>query len=137
MASHSVPYQTRMLATMDLERNHIIFSLQHPLPQYLPSGSHFKYLDVSLDLTSVPPPDKINFHGKVGEMLYSKLNRNIIFIKKSENMLQKDAPRLNQEKSNSRALHMQNEKFKDLLMKLGVNPEDKIAFEALLQSSQT
>lgn len=71
MESHSVPYQTILLATMDLERNHMKFSLQHPLAQSLPSGSQFKALDVSWDLTSVPLPDKINFHEHVGGMLYS------------------------------------------------------------------
>jgi len=38
LAYHSIPYQTRLLAAMDLERNHIKFSLYYPLVQYLPSA---------------------------------------------------------------------------------------------------
>ena len=50
--------------------------------------------------------------------------------------MEKAATRLNQEISNSKYLHMKNERFKELIVKLGVNPEDKITSEALLQRSQ-
>lgn len=91
---------------MDLERNQMMFSLQHPLTQSLPSGSPLKALDVSMDFTSVPLLDKINFHRKVREMLYSDLNRNAMTISKAEKLLEKATTKLNQERSNSRALHM-------------------------------
>jgi len=62
ISSHSIPYQTRLLAIMDLQRNQMNFSLQHSLAQSFLSGSQFKALDISLGLKSVPLPDKINFH---------------------------------------------------------------------------
>lgn len=52
-------------------------------------------------------------------------------------MLEKDATRLKQGRAKSRDIHMQNESFKKIVMKLGVNHEDKSYFEALLQISQT
>lgn len=57
-------------------------------------------------------------------------------INKVENLLEKVATKLKQERANSRVLHMENEKLKELIVKLGVNLEDKAAFETLLQSSQ-
>lgn len=89
LASNLVPYQTRLLASMDLKRNQMKFSLHQPLAQSLPSISQFKALDVSLDLSSAPLPDKINFHRKVGEMLYSEISRNDMTISKAENLLEK------------------------------------------------
>lgn len=136
MTSHSVPYHTRLLASLDLERNQMKFSLQHPLAQSLPSLSQLKALEISLDLTSVPLPYMINFHRKVWDMLYSELNRNAMTISKAEKLLEKATTRLKQERAESRSLHMQNESLKELIMKLGVNLEDKVAFEALLQSSK-
>lgn len=137
MAFHSVPYQTKLLDAIDFERNQMTFSLLHRSTQYFPLGSQFKALDVSLDWTIVPLPDKINFHQQVGEMLYSEINRNAMTISKAKKLLEKSTVRLNQERANYRALHMQNKSFKQLIMKESVNPEDKIAFKSLLQSSQT
>lgn len=77
------------------------------------------------------------FHKKVGEMLYSHLNRNVITISKAKKLLEKVETRLQQKRYNYIALHMNNESFKDLIMKFEVNLEDKVAFEALLHSSHT
>lgn len=107
---------------MDLEKNQMNFSLHHPLPQSLSSNSQFKALDVSLYLTSVPLLDKINFHIHVGEILYIELNRNAMTISKDEKLLEKVTKMLKKERAKSKALHMQNESFKELIMKLGVNP---------------
>ncbi len=98
------------------------FSLHHHLAQSLPSSSQFRTLDVSLDLTSVPFPDKFNFHREVGETFYSELSWNVMTISKDEMRLEKAAKKLKKETVNSRALHLQNESFKELILKLGVNP---------------
>lgn len=121
---------------MDLESNQIRVSLQHAQAQSLPSGSQFKTQDVSLDMESIPLPDKINFHRKVGKILYNELNNNSLTIIKVEKLLEKVAHRLNQEKSNSRDLDIKNENFKDLVVKLGVKTEDRLAIETFLKGSQ-
>lgn len=66
-------------------------------------------------------------------MLYSDLKKNKMMVNNAEKMLENFATKLKQERVNSRALHMQNESFKEMAMKLGVNPEDKTSFEALLE----
>ena len=38
LTSHLVPYQTRLLDTMEFERNHMKLSLYNPLVQSLPFG---------------------------------------------------------------------------------------------------
>ena len=57
-------------------------------------------------------------------------------ISKAEKFPEKVAMRLKKEKSKYKSLHMENKSFKDLIMKLCVNPEDKMVVEALLQNSQ-
>lgn len=52
-------------------------------------------------------------------------------------MLEKAVNQLKLEKTNSRALNTQNEELKKLIVKIGVNPEDKIAVQKLLQGAET
>ena len=59
-----------------------------------------------------------------------------MIINKADKILEKATTRLKQGRANSRALHMQNESFKDNVAMLGVKPKDTIAFKDLLQISQ-
>lgn len=72
----------------------------------MPSGSQFKAFDASLDLTSAPLLDKINFLRKVGEMLHSVLNRNAITIIKAEKLFDNVATRLKKDRDKYRVVHM-------------------------------
>lgn len=58
-------YQTRLLSTMDLERNPLKLSLLHPTPQIIPEGLDFKAMNLSINIIDVPLSDKINLH-KIG-----------------------------------------------------------------------
>lgn len=58
-------------------------------------------------------------------------------INKVEKLLEKATMILKQERASSRALHMQKDNFKELIMKLGVNPEDKVVLETLIEGSHT
>lgn len=60
IASHSIPYKTRLLAAMDLEINKTKLPLHHPIAKSLPSGSQLNFVDISLDMTNIPSKEKIN-----------------------------------------------------------------------------
>ena len=62
----SSEYQTRMLSTMDLERNQTKLSLMHPIVCSLPSEPDFKTLDLSINVVGIPLLDKINLHIQAG-----------------------------------------------------------------------
>ena len=55
-------------------------------------------------------------------MLYSDLNRNATTISKAGKLQEKATTRLKQERANSISLHIQNDSFKELIVKFGVNP---------------
>lgn len=99
----------------------------------MPSRSKFKTFDVSLDMESIHLPEKINFHK---EILYIELNENALIISKEETLLEKFACRLKKEKENYHALNINNENLKDLVMKLGVNPKDRLVVDTLLKVSK-
>ena len=44
---------------------------------------------MTLDLTSIPPMDKVNLHRQVGEMLYNDINRNQITIDRAQDYIDK------------------------------------------------
>ena len=54
MASQLTPSHTRVLATMDLEKEEMRIKLLHSKIQSLLVGNQFQNLDVSLDLTNSP-----------------------------------------------------------------------------------
>lgn len=68
-------------------------------------------------------------------MLCSELSKSALTISKVEKLLEKATTRVKQEIANSRALNLQNESFKELSVKLGVNPNDKAVLDAVIQSS--
>ena len=66
----------------------------------------------------------------------SKLRKGALTISKVEKLLEKVATKVKQEKSNSRALHFQNKFFNELIFKMGVDHNDKVVIDAIIQSSQ-
>lgn len=90
---------------MDLERDEMRISLQHPSVQSFPTRSQFKTLDVSLNLTSVPF-SKVNLHKKVGEMLYNDLGKNLTTISKAHTFIEKVSNRVKMDNANSRDLYI-------------------------------
>jgi len=87
-------------------------------------------------MDSIPLEDKINWRKQVGEMLYGELSGSALTITKAKKMLEKACIKVKQEKANSRALHLLNEYYKELIIKLGVNPEEKTIVESIIQGSQ-
>ena len=53
---------------------------------------------------------------------------------KAENMLGKFIKQLKLEKANSKALTLQNEELKNIILKIGVDPNDRFVVQNLLQS---
>ena len=108
LASHSVPYQTKIFATMDLERNQMKFSLYRPSVQSIPFGPQFRTVDLSFDMANVPLQEKINLHREEWEMIYNELSKGALSINKAKKLLEKAATKIKHENENSRALHLQN-----------------------------
>jgi len=62
-------YQAKLIFSMDMERNQLNFSLLHPSTQSLPTIPYFKMMNLSINVSDIPLPDKINPHKHVGEIL--------------------------------------------------------------------
>ena len=56
---------------------------------------------------------------------------------KAENMLGKVIKQLELEKENSKALTIQNEELKKIIVKIGVDPNERSAVQKLLQSTES
>jgi len=106
---------------MDIEKDEMIISLQQPSVQVLSTRPQFKTLDVSLNLASVPLLDKFNLHKKVGEILYNYLGKSLMTINRAETCIGKVSKKMKIEKANSKALYLQKESYKELIIKLGIN----------------
>lgn len=113
IASHSIPYKTRLLAAMDLEINKTKLPLHHPIAKSLPSGSQLNFVDISLDMTNIPSKEKINQNRQAGEMLYNELRKSALIVSKANKLLEKAAIRVKQEKANSISIHLLNEDYKE------------------------
>lgn len=55
-------------------------------------------------------------------MLYNDLVKNSMTIRKAKTLLENASNKVKMEKYNSRSFHIQNECYKELIIKLGVNP---------------
>ena len=84
----------------------------------------------------IPFPDKINLYRQTRELIYNDLSKNSLAASKKKALLGKVIGQLKVEKVNSRALQTQNEEFKNLIIKLGVNPEDKTTIQKFLQGEE-
>lgn len=131
MALKITPQYTHVLATMDLEREEMKIKLKHPSVQTLPSGSQAQDLDVSLDLNSVPLADKVNLHKQVGEMLYNDINKHQITIDRAQIYIDKIAEKVSVEKVKSCAIFQHKGYYKELIMKMGIDPEDDTTMETV------
>lgn len=100
-----------------------------PFSSVPPPRPQFRTMSFSLDMTSVPLLDKINLHLKVGEMIYTELRKGALAIIKAEKLLEKEATNIKQDKANPRVFQLQNEGYKELIIKLGVDPGDNDAIE--------
>lgn len=58
-------------------------------------------------------------------MLYKDINKNSITISKAKTLFEMASNRVKLEKANSKAFHIHNEGFNELIVKLGVNPKKK------------
>ena len=117
MISQSTPCHTQLLVDMDLKKDEMRISLQHPSMPILHVGPQFNTLDVSLNLASVPFSDKVNLHKKVGEILYNDLSKNLMNINRVETYIGKVSNKMKIEKANSRSLYLQKESYKELIIK--------------------
>ena len=56
-------------------------------------------------------------------MIYNDLSKWALTISTTKKLLEKATTKIKEEKVNSRALHLQNEGYKELIFKLGVDPK--------------
>jgi len=66
-------------------------------------------------------------------MIYKELSKGALTISKAENLLEKEATKIKKEKSNLRALHLYNEGFMELIIKLGLDPSDKASIDVIIK----
>lgn len=88
-------------------------------------------------MTSVPFQHKINLHRQEGEIIYSKLSEESLTISQVEKLLEKGATKRKQENANSRALHLQNESYKEMIIMLGVDPNDNSTIGSIVKGLQS
>jgi len=130
-------YQTRLLSAMDLERNQLKLVFSYPSTLSVSSSSGFKTVNLIVDAREIPLPGKINLHSQTRELIYSELKKTSLDVNRVETLLEKVVTQLKLEKDNSRALVTQNEELKNMIIKIGVNPEDKSVVQKLLQGVET
>lgn len=69
-------------------------------------------------------------------MLYNDLVKYLVIIIRVETFIGKLSNKVKLEEANSRALYLKKESYKELMIKLGINPDDRSTVEAILQSTQ-
>ena len=89
-----------------------------------------------MDVKNIPLWDKMNLHMQTGQLIVNDLSKTNAITVKTENMLAKVIRQCKMEKANSRALTTQNEELKKIIMKIGVDPNDKAAIQKLMKSAE-
>ena len=74
---------------------------------------------------------------QTGQLIVNDLTKTSAVDHKAENMLGKVIKTLKLEKANSRALSNQNEELKKIIVKIGVDPNDRSVVQKLLQSAES
>lgn len=88
-------------------------------------------------MASFPLQDKLNLHIHAREMIYSEFSKGALTISKAKKVLEKVSTKVKHEKSNSKSIHLHNWGFKELVVKLGVDPNDKATIDAIIQGSHS
>ena len=89
-----------------------------------------------MDVKKIPLLDKMNLHMQTGQLIVNDLTKTNATDVKAENMLAKLIKQFKMEKANSRALSVQNEELKTIIMKIGVDMNDKAAVQKLMKSAE-
>ena len=82
-------YQSMLLSTMDLDRNKLMFSFTHPIPQSIFSGVYFRMVNIFVNTKDIPLPDRIYLHMQAGELIYNDLNKTSLLANNVEALLEK------------------------------------------------
>ena len=136
-AEHNIPAdQTRLLTVMDLEKDQFKMALSHLTGMSLGSSGSFKEVNIILYVKKIPLWDKMNLHMQTRQLIVNDLSKTNATAVKTENMLAKVIRQCKMEKANSRALTTQNEELKKIIMKIGVDPNDKAAIQKLMKSAE-
>ena len=96
--------QTRLLTTMDIEKDQFKIALSHPSDMNIGSSNNFNILNLTIDVRKIPLLDKVNLHMQTCQMIVNDLTKTNGMALKAENMIGKVIKQLKLEKSNSRAL---------------------------------
>lgn len=134
--SQIVPKQTRLLSSMELERSQFKIAFSHPTEMSVGSTSSLKTVNFTVDTHKLPMLDKINLHMQTGQLIVNDLHKTNVVVVKVEKMLNKVIQQLKLEKANSRALNTQVEELKNIIVNIGINPDDQPAVQELLKSAK-
>ena len=121
-----------LLTAIDLEKDQFRIALSHPTNMSIGSSSNFNTVDVKM----IPLLDKVNLHMQTGQLIVNDLSKTTATAVKIENMLAKVVKQCKMKKANARALTTHNEEMKKIIMKIGVDPNDKSAIQKLMKSAE-
>jgi len=69
-------------------------------------------------------------------MLYNDLGKNIMTINRADTYVEKISNKVKMEKIKSRELYLHKESYKEMIIKLGIDLEDKLMVATILKSTQ-
>ena len=95
--------QTRLLTTIDLEKDQFKISLSHPSDMSVGSYNNFNTVNLTIDVKKIPLLAKVNLHMQTGQLIANDLTKTNAMAMKAENMLGKVIKQLKLEKANSKA----------------------------------
>ena len=76
-------------------------------------------------MRKIPLLDKVTLHMQTGQLIVNDLTKTNEMDLKAENMLGKVIKQLKLEKANSKALTTKNEELKKIIVKIGVDPNER------------
>ena len=121
---------------MDLEKDQFGIALSHPTDMSIGSSKNFNTVNVIVDVKKISLMDKINLHMKTSQLIVNDLTKTNAMAMKVENMLGTVLKQLKLEKANARALTVQNDELKKIIVNIGVDPSDKTAVQKFMQSAE-
>jgi len=101
---HIAPDQTRLLTSMDLEKDKFKISLSHHSDMSIGSSNNVNIVNFIVYVKKRPLLDKVNLHIQTIQRIVNDLTKTNAMALKADNMLEKVIKSLKLEKANSRAL---------------------------------
>jgi len=127
------PNQTRLMSAFDIKARKMQVSFLQATMQQLKTSVEYKKTNFEVLVRDVHPIDLIEFHKKVGEMIYSTLTEKAMDAFKLKDSLDNVTTQFKLEKAPSQAKGNKIKSLEDLVIELGHDPSDIKATEQLVK----